>query len=151
MPSSRSSVPPDGTARAIARAWPALVLLAPFATAYIVRVELWAHDATSGATLAVMRADAAEKAAVDVEKRVQERVCEIELAHVAALTRLVRLGAADAEPDKKRKAESASAAKKAFETASKDWACRQPNEPNAPHSAERLEALANSALEVSPR
>ncbi len=145
------SVPPDSTGKTIARAWPVLVLLAPFATAYAVRLELRAHDAEVAATVAGNRASQAETAVVEAEKRFQERMCQLETAHVAALSDAVSLAAADAEPDKRRKADTARAARAAFDGASKRWACWLPGSPSSEHTAERLQEVAKSALEVRPR
>jgi hypothetical protein len=145
------SIAPDSTAKQLAKSWPMLGIIGALATPYIATVENRVHDAQTGATVAADRAERAERAGAEAEARVTDRLCNLERAHVAALADAVSRESGFAEPDRRRKAETAQAAKNAFVAASKDWPCRLPNSSLSDHSSERLQALAHSALEVRPR
>jgi len=135
---------------ALRRLWPALTLIAGLAFGGWRYLESRFAAATVEARALRIAFEADSKDRASAQAAVLERLCMLERELVDEVGARVSYQAADAEPTRARRAETARAAVEAFEAATERWPCPLDARDRAERARRPLSRAASSALATSP-
>lgn len=136
--------------RTIVRLWPLLLTMSGVVLGAWRYLESRFDSATSDVRAVRIAVEANAKDRADERAEVLERLCILERELVDEVGSRVSYQAADAEPNRARRAESARVAIEAYEAAARRWPCPIDDRDRAERLRMPLNKAASNALSTSP-